>query len=201
MPRAYSEITISVKLPTEVCRLPTIFGSNSPLRSRGVSRATSPKSPRTVLAVAPFREAPLPRPSGAYFADPRCSSISTSSRASKVCFTRFWTRALVSSAWLPPPARTWAMSSFFSASGCCTRLALSGTSIRSSMERFPFFFRLIFAPPRLALPGRTRRPLLGRTSVALRAPCVLPKSNSRRASPFKLPNNLHRKCYSAAWND
>ena len=51
-----------MKLPTEVWRLATILGSNSPLRSRGVSRSTSPKSPRTVLAVEPLREFHRPGP-------------------------------------------------------------------------------------------------------------------------------------------
>src|SRR5690348_4446685 len=47
---------VSVKLPIEVCRLSTSFGSKSPLRSRAVSISTSPKSPRTV-----FGDAAIPR--------------------------------------------------------------------------------------------------------------------------------------------
>src|ERR1051325_3746517 len=42
-------MTTSVKLPTDVCRLGTILGSNSAWRSRGVSISISPKSPRTVF--------------------------------------------------------------------------------------------------------------------------------------------------------
>src|SRR4051794_6422507 len=45
--------------------------------------------------------------------------------------------------------------------------------------------------------GPLGRPLLRRTSVALRAPCVLPKSNSRRASPFQATKQFTQKDVTA----
>jgi hypothetical protein len=41
-----------------------LLGSKLPLRSRGVSISTWPKSPRTVFGITPSRELPLLRPSG-----------------------------------------------------------------------------------------------------------------------------------------
>ncbi|GEM_PF-3405928 len=45
IPREYIEMILSSKPVKRVCPLPTIFGSKLPLRSRGVSREISPKSP------------------------------------------------------------------------------------------------------------------------------------------------------------
>src|ERR1700683_1128099 len=54
MPRAYIEMILSSKPVKRVWPLPTIFGSNVPLRSRGVSSGSSPKSPQRLggLAIA-----------------------------------------------------------------------------------------------------------------------------------------------------
>jgi hypothetical protein len=41
MPRAYIETILSSKPVNRVCPFPTIFGSNVPLRSRGVSSGSA----------------------------------------------------------------------------------------------------------------------------------------------------------------
>ncbi len=91
----------------------------------------------------------------------------------------------------PPPARTCAIKSFFSASGSCSRLALSGTSVFSSMSDF----LSSFGSYRSTASGArsVRRPLLGRTQSPSGVLCVLPKSNSRRASPFQATKQFTQK--------
>jgi len=59
---------------------------------------------------------------------------------------------------------------------------------------FPFHDVLLH---RLAIgPFRSRRLFLGRTSVALRAPYVLPKNKPTELLLPNYQNNLHRRCYS-----
>ena len=45
---------------TRPARLGTSSGSNVPARSRGTARPTGPTPVCTVLAIAPFREFPVP---------------------------------------------------------------------------------------------------------------------------------------------
>src|SRR3954464_8179072 len=59
IPRAYMDRIFSSNPVNRVCPLATIFGSNVPFRSRGVSSSNSPQSPFNFLQVFPFRELPL----------------------------------------------------------------------------------------------------------------------------------------------
>jgi len=59
IPRENIEMILSSQPVKRVCPLLTIFGSKLPLRSRGVSREISPKSPFRIFFVLPLRKFPL----------------------------------------------------------------------------------------------------------------------------------------------
>ena len=68
IPRAYSDKIFSSHPSNRVWCLRT---------RRSVSSSTSPKSPRTVFVIAPFRELPLWIPSGSCFSYPKCAASSS----------------------------------------------------------------------------------------------------------------------------
>ncbi len=64
-PLAYRAITMSSNSVNRRVPLGTVTGANVPARSRGTAICAGPAAVCTVLAVDPFRELPLPRPSAA----------------------------------------------------------------------------------------------------------------------------------------